>query len=140
MDLPFGPLAADAARGAVAVALKANKLSGLVDDAQLASSEAATNAVQHGSPPLILAVEWAAEPRGTATVEITVTDGGCRRAPRPARAALPEADAEHGRGLWIMQALSAAWSLDIGAATTRAWCRLSGSARTPDAEAARRGD
>lgn len=130
MDLPFSPLAADAARIAVAAALVGCEPRDLIDEARLICSELATNALQSGSPPVVLTVDWVAPPQGGLDVEISVTDGGCGHA-HPAEhrshAPLPASYAEEGRGLFIVQALAAAWSLDLGANASRAWCLL----RTP---------
>ncbi|GAB2917184.1 hypothetical protein GCM10022245_59470 [Streptomyces mayteni] len=127
MDLPFSPLAADAARSAVSAALVGVGSGDLVDEARLVGTELVTNAFQSGSPPLMLAVDWVTRPQGVTDVEITVTDGGCKpghRSEHRAQAALPNYDAEDGRGLFLVQALTADWSLDIGPDASRAWCLL----------------
>ncbi|GAA0944789.1 hypothetical protein GCM10009575_063120 [Streptomyces rhizosphaericus] len=127
MDLPFSPLAADAARIAVAAALVGCEPRDLIDEARLICSELATNALQSGSPPVVLTVDWVTPPQGGLDVEITVTDGGRGQARPPehrSHAPLPANYAEHGRGLFLVEALAAAWSLDLGANASRAWCLL----------------
>jgi anti-sigma regulatory factor (Ser/Thr protein kinase) len=125
-DLPYGPRAAEVARGAVAVALHGADAA-LLADARLIGSELATNAFASGSPPLVLCVDRKSQPVGGLEVEITVTDGGCAH-PEPAVSALPAEEAESGRGLFIVEALADAWSLRIGTGGTRAWCRLTRAA------------
>lgn len=127
MDLPFSPLAADAARIAVAAALVGCEPGDLIDEARLICSELATNALQSGSPPVVLTVDWAVPPEGGLDVEITITDGGHGHACPPehrTHTALPADNAEEGRGLFLVQALATAWSLDLGAEASRAWCLL----------------
>ncbi|MEV7277690.1 ATP-binding protein [Streptomyces sp. NPDC093111] len=121
-DLPYGPKAAEVARGAMAVALHGTEEE-LLDDARLIGSELATNAFASGSPPLVLCVDRRCPAAGGLEVEITVTDGGCSH-PAPASPPVSEEEAESGRGLVIVEALADAWSLTTGAHGTRAWCRL----------------
>ncbi|GHJ40477.1 ATP-binding protein [Streptomyces sp. TS71-3] len=130
-DLPYGPGAAEVARGAVTVALHGAAETDLLDDARLIGSELATNAFVSGSPPLVLCVDRRCSLAGGMEVEITVTDGGCLLpvaplAPIPARPAvpIPEEEAESGRGLVIVEALADAWSLTASTHGTRAWCLL----------------
>ncbi|MDI7785652.1 MULTISPECIES: ATP-binding protein [Streptomyces] len=121
-DLPYGPEAAEVARGAVALALRGTETDVLAD-ARLIGSELATNAFVSGSPSLVLCVDRRSLPGGGLEVEITVTDGGCSR-PAPACPTAPDEQAESGRGLAIVDALADAWSLTTGTSGSRAWCRL----------------
>ncbi|RYJ31418.1 hypothetical protein CU044_0428 [Streptomyces sp. L-9-10] len=121
-DLPYGPKAAEVARGAMAVALHGTEAD-LLDDARLIGSELATNAFASGSPPLVLGVDRRSPTVGGLEVEITVTDGGCSHR-TPTFPPAPEEESESGRGLVIVEALADAWSLTTGAHGTRAWCRL----------------
>ncbi|MEW1719432.1 ATP-binding protein [Streptomyces sp. NPDC093109] len=135
-DLPFGPRAAEIAREAIALALRGNTATDLVDDARLVGSELATNAFTSGSPPLVLCVDrirriadrYEAQARVEVAVEITVTDGGCPLPEVPVTQGAPD-EAESGRGLVIVEALADAWSLTTGAHGSSAWCRLSRSVR-----------
>lgn len=125
MDLPFSPLAANAARKAAVAALTGLSRGDVVDGARLVCSELAANAFQSGSPPLVLAVDWASGPGDLLDVEITLTDGGSGQVGvHRADAELPADDAEAGRGLGIVQILAVKWSLDIGPDLSRAWCLL----------------
>jgi hypothetical protein len=125
MDLPFSPLAANAARKGAVAALTGHSRADLVDGARLICSELAANAFRSGSPPMVLAVDWAAGPGDLLDVEITLTDGGSgQAAEHRTAAALPADDAEGGRGLGIVQILAARWSLDVGTDLSRAWCLL----------------
>ncbi|WP_145499064.1 ATP-binding protein [Streptomyces sp. CFMR 7] len=121
-DLPYGPEAAEVARGAVALALRGTETDVLAD-ARLIGSELATNAFVSGSPPLVLCVDRRSLAGGGLEIEITVTDGGCSR-PAPASPTAPDEQAESGRGLVIVDALADAWSLTTGTSGSRAWCRL----------------
>ncbi|WP_326611651.1 ATP-binding protein [Streptomyces scopuliridis] len=128
-DLPFGPRAAEIAREAVSVALRGDIEADLVDDARLIGSELATNAFTSGSPPLVLCIDRIKRIEERFEVEITVTDGGC---PLPAASTTPGPpdQAESGRGLVIVKALADAWSLTTSTQGSRAWCRLTRSARS----------
>lgn len=125
MDLPFSPLAPTAARKAAVAALTGLSHGELLDGARLVCSELAANAFRSGSPPLVLAVDWAAGPGDILDVEITITDGGSGLlAEHRTNAELPAVEAEAGRGLGIVQVLAVRWSLEIGTDLSRAWCLL----------------
>ncbi|MGP4084079.1 ATP-binding protein [Streptomyces sp. KR55] len=132
-DLPYGPEAAEVARGAVALALHGTETD-MLDDARLIGSELATNAFVSGSPPLVLCVDRRSLASGGLEIEITVTDGGCSR-PVPASPTAPSEQAESGRGLIIVDALADAWSLTTGTNGSRAWCRLTHRPRSSSASA-----
>ncbi|MFE9173579.1 ATP-binding protein [Streptomyces kebangsaanensis] len=132
-DLPYGPEAAEVARGAVALALHGTEADVLAD-ARLIGSELATNAFVSGSPPLVLCVDRRRLATGDLEVEITVTDGGCSR-PAPHAPPAPHEQAESGRGLVIVDALADAWSLTTGTNRSRAWCRLTRGAPSSSADA-----
>ncbi|MER6062424.1 ATP-binding protein [Streptomyces sp. NPDC001792] len=132
-DLPYGPEAAEVARGAVALALHGTETDVLAD-ARLIGSELATNAFVSGSPPLVLCVDRRSLATGDLEVEITLTDGGCSR-PAPPSPPAPNEQAESGRGLVIVDALADAWSLTTGTNGSRAWCRLTCGARPSSVDA-----
>ncbi|MFI1890339.1 ATP-binding protein [Streptomyces jumonjinensis] len=87
----------------------------------LACTEMVTNALLHGSPPIVLDLDLDLSKTDPA-VEITVTDGGAALMPRTGRE--EQGPEEWGRGLLIVDSLAVKSSLDIGTAGTRAWCRL----------------
>ncbi|MQS07078.1 ATP-binding protein [Streptomyces alkaliphilus] len=104
---------------------------GVAPDSEAAGSaavivaELTANAVAHGAGPaagfelrlLIRSPGPAGTPR---TVRIEVTDaGGGSRPPRPGAVPLPAEDAEHGRGLPLVEALSDRWEVfDAGSGGT----------------------
>jgi anti-sigma regulatory factor (Ser/Thr protein kinase) len=75
----------------------------ILDDALLLISELVTNAVRHGSPPILLALECDGE-----GLRVRVRDGA-PALPRP-RDSIPED--EGGRGLALVDALSDAWGAE----------------------------
>lgn len=130
-DLPYGPTAAEVARGAMAVALH-GATAELIDDARLIGSELATNAVTAGSPPLVLSVDRTSLTSDALEIEIAVTDGGCSHPVPSTPPPVVDEEAESGRGLVIVEALADSWSLTTGTDGTRAWCRLTrGSPPSP---------
>lgn len=90
-------------------------------DAELCASELVANAVGHTRSGL---------PGGMLTLQVTVTAGGVRIEIRDAGTAdsaapavpaqRPPLDAERGRGLWLVEALSARCKFEPGIA----WCEL----------------
>ncbi|MDH2414919.1 ATP-binding protein [Nocardioides sp. CER19] len=122
-DLPFAPEAARHARSLVrqcAAELSAD----VADDAELVVSELVTNAVVHGMPSIRLTVVVEDD-----RLTVRVADGSSRL---PARAATPTTDALSGRGLEIVELLSAAWGTEPdrvrGGKTV--WSCVKDSART----------
>jgi anti-sigma regulatory factor (Ser/Thr protein kinase) len=77
-----------------------------VDDILLVVSELVTNALLHGTGPIILTVRT--EPD---EVIVAVTDQG-RESPSFGQ---PQVDDEHGRGLRIVQRLTATWHVERAA-------------------------
>jgi serine phosphatase RsbU (regulator of sigma subunit)/anti-sigma regulatory factor (Ser/Thr protein kinase) len=89
----------------------------LVDDAALIASELLANAVQHGAPPVAVSVD--ATPRD---VLIEVRDAS-RQTPIRAR---PGTDNMTGRGLMLVDRLSASWGIRLESAGGKTvWARLS---------------
>ncbi|KAF3470070.1 ATP-binding protein [Streptomyces sp. Tu 3180] len=107
-----------AARRLAAARLRYCGLETLVDDATLIVSELVTNAIQHGRGAQV-------------TFTMTVRDGFLRMAVHDETTGRPvvhdaDNDAEHGRGLFLVDCLTAAhggtWGTSDGGATT--WCHL----------------
>ncbi|WSA43677.1 ATP-binding protein [Streptomyces sp. NBC_01803] len=93
-------------------ALVAWGLTGVVDEVLLLCSELVTNAVVHGAAERI----WACLTYGGGVLLLAVDDGS------PGRAYVREAgpEAESGRGMAIVEALSAGWGTD----GPRTWCTV----------------
>jgi anti-sigma regulatory factor (Ser/Thr protein kinase) len=70
------------------------------DMTTLLASELITNALRHGPPPLCLQVVVLAD-----RVRLEVHDSN----PAPPVLSRPDAAAEHGRGMWLIDAVSARW-------------------------------
>ena len=97
--LPDDLSAARAARAHMADALARQGVShALADDIVLVASELAANAIRHGSPPALLALDCAAE-----RIRVTVSNHGASAEPRILDA---PADAGHGRGLAMVRELA----------------------------------
>ncbi|RKN40356.1 ATP-binding protein [Streptomyces hoynatensis] len=105
---PARPASVMRARHTVARALPKGLLPGLTDDLGLLTSELVTNAIRHGShreDDLVELVLWPADGH----YWIAVSDRGpTRPLAAPAR---PDADAETGRGLFLVDRLAAAWGV-----------------------------
>jgi anti-sigma regulatory factor (Ser/Thr protein kinase) len=74
-----------------------------LDDLALIVAELATNAVEHGLPPQVLAVRWE-----DGRVEVAATDH--RPDDEPFRTHLSD-DADRGRGIAIVEALATDWGV-----------------------------
>ena len=88
----------------------------------LAVSELVTNAVVHADPPITLAIELLGN-----AVKLTVADGG-QGCPRLRRRRSPQAN--HGRGLQIVDALSAAWGTTLRSDGKSVWCIIDDDVQT----------
>ncbi|MFE7131934.1 ATP-binding protein [Streptomyces sp. NPDC057638] len=107
------------ARRQIAAWLPGRGLAPLVDDARQILSELVTNAFAHGSGPV--AVRGLVLDSGA--LELRVYSDGLvgELCPRRARE-----DAQNGRGLWLVTALTDAWG--VAADGRYVWCRLGGDA------------
>lgn len=76
---------------------------GVLDDATLLVSELVTNAVKHGGPPLVLAVDC-----DGSGLRVRVRDGN-PALPVPRRAGVDEED---GRGFLLLDLLSEQWGVE----------------------------
>lgn len=101
--LPGTPCSVRMARFYIRAALTYHDLGGYAEDAEMVASELITNAIEHaGAPKFGLEVMQLA---GSAAVAVIVTDPS----PQPPVKRDPDEDTEHGRGLNIVDALSASW-------------------------------
>lgn len=113
-------LAAESQSAGQARHFVANTLGGwgcahVTDTACLLTSELVTNAIKHGREPLLLSLS-----HHQAEVRVEVSDGGggeakvCDRGPASVS----------GRGLVLVQAMSAAWGVDLAAGGKAVWFSL----------------
>ena len=88
----------------------------VLDDALLLVSEMVTNAVLHGGPPLVVAVECAGP-----SVEVRVRDGS----PHLPQLRQPRLDDENGRGLMLMSSIAESWGVEtLERGGKEVWFRL----------------
>jgi anti-sigma regulatory factor (Ser/Thr protein kinase) len=101
--LPGSPYSARMARFYVRAALTYHSLGGYAEDAEMVASELITNAVVHAAAPVVsLELTWL---EGFRALVIVVSDPS----PLPPVKRAPARDTEHGRGLQVVDALSARW-------------------------------
>ena len=112
------PSAVPRARWFVAGALRAAGLS--TSPAELLTSELASNAVDHSITPFEVTVLIGDE------VRVEVVDGSPTV---PVRVAAAH-DAERGRGLWVLDALASAWSVEPSAHGKTVWFTVPAVPRT----------
>ena len=84
-----------------------------VDDIQLVASELTTNAIQHGGPPIHLALDLIG-----ARLRLAVTSTALVATPQVRTAGF---DDESGRGLAIVNELSDQWGWEFEDARIRVW-------------------
>jgi serine/threonine-protein kinase RsbW len=98
----------------------AGRRADLGSDALTVVSELLGNSIRHAHPLAgkHVKVEWRITPH---VVEMRVTDGGGSRTPQMRHA---DTKATDGRGLAIVDALSRAWGVDAGQATSTVWAIL----------------
>jgi anti-sigma regulatory factor (Ser/Thr protein kinase) len=99
VELPQDQTAPAAARAGARNVLGAWRLPRLLDPLQLVVSELVGNAVRHGRPPVAMLLR---RTRGGVRVEVHDEEP----MPAPAGAGLPAEDAESGRGLFLVEAVS----------------------------------
>jgi anti-sigma regulatory factor (Ser/Thr protein kinase) len=104
--LPGTPCSVRMARFYVRAALRYHDLSDLGEDCEAVASELVTNAVTHADSPSIGVELMRLEGSGRLAVGVAVTDSS----PLPPVLREVRDDAEHGRGLHLVAALSAGWS------------------------------
>lgn len=104
------------ARLAVAAFLTHAGLPQLVDDAQLLASELVTNAIRHARGPIVVRANLR-----DGFVRLEVGDAAADRAPAPRRAAV---DDEGGRGMELVEKLSARWGWQVNSHSKVVWLDL----------------
>ncbi len=103
LALPGTPYSVRMARFYVRATLTYHDLADFAQDAEAVTSELVTNAIEHaGAPQFGLQVVRLADPEAVA---VMVTDPS----PLPPVKRDPAGEAEHGRGLHIVEALSHRW-------------------------------
>ena len=102
--LENGPAAAATARAFLREAHCAEHAAHVLDDALLLVSEAVANAVRHGAPPVVVAVDCD-ESRG---LRVRVRDGS----PTPPVQRQADLLDEGGRGVQLIDLLSAEWGVE----------------------------
>lgn len=111
-ELPVSLEAPRMARAFLREATCTDHSSHVLDDAVLLVSELVTNSVKHGGPPVVVAVECDGE-----ALRVRVRDGS-PASPTPRSA---EWDEETGRGLALVESLSAAWGVDADGDGKHVW-------------------
>ena len=114
-ELPISPTAPSQARSFLRRATCPQHHGHVVDDAVLLVSELVTNSVRHGGPPVVLAVECDGE-----GLQVRVRDGS----PVLPVARTASATAEGGRGLALVDTLSADWGVDPDDDGKHVWFRI----------------
>ncbi|MEF9903035.1 MULTISPECIES: ATP-binding protein [Streptomyces] len=109
--------AASQARRDITLALKTWGLLHLVDAAEQIVTELVANAVEHTDAAT---VGVSITRTGEEAARIVVTDTS-RTRPTPA---VPSADAEHGRGLLLVEALAHGWGSEVVHGGKRVWADL----------------
>jgi len=115
IELPRSPDAGRQARAFVDRHCGPDAAAGVVGDAKLIVTELANNAVVHGEGRITLRAQI-----GDDTIRVEVIDEGSGNVPTIREEA--EADGPGGRGLQIVEALSARWGTFEG--TTHVWAEI----------------
>ena len=116
VDLPLSLTSVAAARRFVEARMKEWKVEHLLDDALMVSSELVTNAVTHARSSCRVRLSL-----NLARLRIDVLDAGAGTPePQP-----PSQTEEHGRGLYIVDAVTSAWGLeDVPGEGKLVWAEL----------------
>jgi anti-sigma regulatory factor (Ser/Thr protein kinase) len=104
--LPSTPLAAGAARRFIADNAAPSLAGNALDDCILLGSELVTNAVRYGRPEVMVGVIASAR-----RVRVSVRDHGAEFA--PFSLIKSSSNETHGRGLFLVAALSATWGVSV---------------------------
>jgi len=116
VQLPNDGTAPGLARRFLRSAVCAPHQAGVLDEAELLTSELVTNAVRYGAPPMIVRVTCDRS-RG---LVVAVTDGSTQP-PAPRQAA---SDDDSGRGLQLVDLLSSDWGVQASSAGKTVWFEL----------------
>ena len=126
LRLPGEAASVGPARAFVAEALRGADLDALVDDAELAVAELVTNVVIHARTPMVVRVT-----RAGAGARVEISDGS----PVLPSPGLLSGTAVSGRGLILVDALSARWGADPEPAGGKTvWFEISEEADGPEVE------
>lgn len=116
--LPSDPSAVPAARRFVSQAVIHHGGHGpVLDKSQLLVTELTTNAVVHAHSPIRLSVHSEGD-----HVRVEVRDDDPRPLEPPCQ---PDVDAESGRGLWLVSALSCSWGVNRNERGKTVWFEVS---------------
>jgi anti-sigma regulatory factor (Ser/Thr protein kinase) len=115
LDLPAAPGAPRLARAAVRKTLGQWQLEALLDVAALLTSELVTNVVRHVGGPITLRVS-----RATSALRIEVDD----RSPEPPAFQDVRPPSEHGRGVFLVDAMANDWGSRRTAVGKTVWFEL----------------
>jgi anti-sigma regulatory factor (Ser/Thr protein kinase) len=97
----------------------------LVSDVELIATELVTNAYLHGQPPAHFRLYYLADPT---RLRMEIRDAGAAL-PRMAH---PDRDAEHGRGLLLVAAMSTTWGVIEADVGKTVWAEFALPLRTID--------
>ena len=114
-QLPNASTSGAVARAQLRALLRNWRLADLVDDASLLITELVTNSVLHASSVVQVTVR-----RRSETVRVEVSDSGAGVLRRPA----PSLAATHGRGLLLVECVSAEWGATFDGNTKTVWFEL----------------
>jgi anti-sigma regulatory factor (Ser/Thr protein kinase) len=126
LALPAAPTAPRLARGVLRDTLEEWQLEVLLDVAALLTSELITNVVRHVGAPMTLRVS-----RAPAALRIEVDD----RSPESPAVQHVRPGSEHGRGVFLVDAIATGWGTERTAAGKTVWFEL----EIPSAAAEARG-
>ncbi|MDN3025695.1 ATP-binding protein [Streptomyces sp. S.PB5] len=93
-----------------------------LDDLELLTAELITNAVVHTRAPCVVCIRWTGR---RIRVEVTDTDT------RDVEATVPPPGDEHGRGLFLVDVLAAAWGSHREPAGKTTWFELAADSEDP---------
>lgn len=121
-ELPHRPDAVRQARHFVERQVAGSSAAARLDDATLVANELITNACEHGAPPVVVSVAVAGD-----RVHLEVRDANPRRPVRP----LESADNMTGRGIALVDRLSAQWGVRREPDGKSVWADVGGVPDSP---------
>jgi anti-sigma regulatory factor (Ser/Thr protein kinase) len=126
LELPAAPTAPRFARAVLRDTLERWHLEALLDVAALLTSELVTNVVHHVGAPMTLRVS-----RDVTTLRVEVDD----RSPASPSVRHVRPQSEHGRGVFLVDALASDWGTERTAAGKTVWFELELEVASAAAEA-----